>query len=252
MATAWRVVQADHTSAYGNGYNYYERPVVHSPVGATVEHEPGIWVWHDDAFDWALRFAGRFESCAFLEIEYDPVDVVPCNHAIAGVDMPVRRCRVVRELDLAERYVHMALKHATNADSSRNGAEHWRSVGANGAAIAAKTPGANPTIVAAFAAYHDSQRLPDGDDPGHGERAVEIGRRLPNRWARHLTMGGPPWIFRQALRDHSRGLVSDDPTVGACWDADRLERASHGEPVRLDLLSTDVGRKLAKERGIVA
>lgn len=29
-------------------------------------------------------------------------------------------------------------------------------------------------------------------------------------------------VLVEALADHDRGLVTDHPTIGACWDADRL------------------------------
>jgi hypothetical protein len=55
-----------------------------------------------------------------------------------------------------------------------------------------------------------------------------------------------------ALTEHDRGVVADDPTVGAYWDADRLHLVGLGVRVRLDLLSTDAARDLARERGIAA
>jgi uncharacterized protein len=41
-----------------------------------------------------------------------------------------------------------------------------------------------------------------------------------------------------ALVDHDRGLVSDDPTVGVCWDGDRLDLTRLGVRPRPELLST--------------
>jgi uncharacterized protein len=51
--------------------------------------------------------------------------------------------------------------------------------------------------------------------------------------------------LQAALVDHDRGLVSIDPTIGACWDADRLELGRAGVKVRPDLLSTSTGKRCA-------
>jgi len=48
---------------------------------------------------------------------------------------------------------------------------------------------------------------------------------------------------------HDRGEVSDDPTIGACWDADRLTLARLGILPSVGLLSTEAGRKLAPHAG---
>jgi uncharacterized protein len=98
---------------------------------------------------------------------------------------------------------------------------------------------------------HDACRLDDGTDPGHGRGAASLARR----------MHAEGWLplddeqletLAAALTEHDRGVVADDPTVGACWDADRLHLVRLGVRVRLDLLSTDAARDLARERGIAA
>jgi hypothetical protein len=52
-------------------------------------------------------------------------------------------------------------------------------------------------------------------------------------------------VLGEAMRLHDRGRVSDDATVGACWDADRLQlqRFPYEFPtLRADLLSTPAAR----------
>ncbi|MCA9794566.1 MAG: hypothetical protein KC910_22315, partial [Candidatus Eremiobacteraeota bacterium] len=45
--------------------------------------------------------------------------------------------------------------------------------------------------------------------------------------------------------DHEKGRVSQDPTIGACWDADRLDLDRVGKAPDPDLMSTPTGKKLA-------
>lgn len=75
-----------------------------------------------------------------------------------------------------EQLLALAAERASNVGSRIHGVDHWRRVAENGAALAAETPGADAEVVAAFAALHDSQRLSDGRDPQHGERAAHLAR----------------------------------------------------------------------------
>ena len=49
-------------------------------------------------------------------------------------------------------------------------------------------------------------------------------------------------VLCDAIERHSYGTVSDNPTVGTCWDADRIELRRMGTTVQPRLLSTDAGR----------
>jgi uncharacterized protein len=50
--------------------------------------------------------------------------------------------------------------------------------------------------------------------------------------------------LRAALIEHDRGLVSDDPTIGAAWDADRLDLTRLGIRPRAALLSTGAAKAM--------
>ena len=56
-----------------------------------------------------------------------------------------------------------------------HGLPHWARVRVNGLSIAAVN-GARTDVVELFAFLHDSCRLSDGGDPGHGSRAVDFAR----------------------------------------------------------------------------
>lgn len=140
-------------------------------------------------------------------------------------------------------FLRLVLPEATRPDSALHGVEHWRRVAANGAELAAKTVGADTTVVAAFAALHDSQRHNEDDDPEHGARAAELAKRLDLG----LTASQQETLIA-ALVDHDRGGISSDPTIGCCWDADRQDLARLWIEPLPELLSTPAARAWAAAR----
>ena len=125
-------------------------------------------------------------------------------------------------------------------DSTIHGQQHWQTVAAFGTILARETPGADPVIALLFGILHDCQRLDDGTDRDHGRRA---GAFVPSSNGGLFTLDETRLVtLVTALSLHVDGLVSDDPTVGVCWDADRLHLWRVGvtpDPARL---STAAGR----------
>lgn len=119
-----------------------------------------------------------------------------------------------------------------------HGPGHWLRVRANGLALAARTPGADVAVVELFALLHDCRRQDDGHDRGHGERAAAYAAALAREG---LLCLGPDLLdlLIAACAGHEHGKVSADPTIGCCWDADRLELSRLGRPPIARLLSTD-------------
>jgi uncharacterized protein len=110
------------------------------------------------------------------------------------------------------------------AASPIHGEPHWRAVAAVGAALLAhplRPEGVDAAVVLTFALLHDSRRRSDGSDPDHGPRAAAFARELARR---RLLRASPTQrvLLDRALRDHTRAHTDPDPTVGTCWDADRL------------------------------
>jgi uncharacterized protein len=125
-----------------------------------------------------------------------------------------------------------------------HGFDHWRQVFRNGLLIARLTRGVDPFVVVAFAALHDVCRHSDGHDPEHGVRAAELARGLVA--AGVLCLLEPQLeLLYEALAEHDRGQVATDPTIGACWDADRLDLPRVGVEVDPRFLSTSVGVALS-------
>lgn len=76
-------------------------------------------------------------------------------------------------------------------------------------------------LVFCFGLLHDTRRENESYDPGHGSRAADFAAEL--RDGGHLALDDARFgALVHALTLHSDGHVSTDPTVGACWDADRL------------------------------
>lgn len=118
-----------------------------------------------------------------------------------------------------------------------HGPGHWLRVRANGLTLAARTPEADAELVELFALLHDSKREDDGRDRYHGERAADFVRALHADG--HLVLSAARMeILVEACAGHHHPQVSTHPTIGCCWDADRLELARLRYRPDAKLLST--------------
>lgn len=117
---------------------------------------------------------------------------------------------------------------------SVHGPAHWARVERHARELCAVL-GVDPRIPVLFAVLHDSCRLDDGIDPGHGARAAA--------WMRELVAQGILMLDAQdadrlahAMDHHTHG-IQDGPLVEQiCWDADRLDLGRVGitpDPARL-------------------
>jgi uncharacterized protein len=121
-------------------------------------------------------------------------------------------------------------------------------VRANGLALAARTPGADVEVVELFALFHDSEREDEGRDPGHGERAAASVQRLAARGGLLLSAARLDLLVA-ACAGHDHPQVSADPTIGCCWDADRLDLSRLGRRPIAKLLSTKAALDAAIQVG---
>lgn len=120
--------------------------------------------------------------------------------------------------------------------------DHWMRVADYGLRLL--TPNVDPTIILLFALLHDSQRLTDGHDPDHGTRAATLARALNTTNVYNLNTTQLDTLTIACER-HSHGDTSTHPTIGACWDADRLDLARYGHQRNQALMSTEAGQRLA-------
>ena len=111
---------------------------------------------------------------------------------------------------------------STGIRSHIHGEHHWRTVGANGLWLAEPLDGADTYVIFLFALLHDSMRLNDSIDPEHGPRAAAFAGELHAEELLAVTATQLE-LLQYACFEHTNGLTTGDPTVGACWDADRLD-----------------------------
>jgi uncharacterized protein len=101
-----------------------------------------------------------------------------------------------------------------------HGISHWARVRANGLMLCPET-GANTHVVELFSFFHDSRRVNEHVDDGHGTRGAELAAKLKGRFfeATDEEMD----MLTYACQKHSDGLNTGDATVLTCWDSDRLD-----------------------------
>ncbi len=131
-----------------------------------------------------------------------------------------------------------------------HGVVHWARVFQNGLRIS-QVNSADEEIVTLFALFHDSRRVNEHRDNGHGLRGAELARSLRGTLV-HLDDTGFEMLF-EACERHTDGLTSDDATIGACWDADRMDLGRVGITPDPRKLSTTAARDFvawANERAI--
>jgi uncharacterized protein len=123
-----------------------------------------------------------------------------------------------------------------------HGPAHWRRVERNGLVLAGRT-GADMEVVRLFALFHDSRRWNDGTDRGHGARGAEYASSL--RGAEFELSDDRFELLHFACTWHTDRDHADDPTIGTCWDADRLDLGRVGIIPHPKFMSTAFGREIA-------
>lgn len=125
-----------------------------------------------------------------------------------------------------------------------HGPRHALRVAQKAVSLCSETAGADPHVAVLFGLLHDSQRLSDGPDPEHGRRAAEKVPELLHRSLFDATEEQAALLVK-AIAEHADGGVSSDPTIGVCWDADRLDLGRCGIKPDPAYLSTGAARKQA-------
>ena len=126
---------------------------------------------------------------------------------------------------------------------SDHGPEHWRRVEQNGLLLA-KESGADITVVRLFALFHDSRRENEFTDPDHGRRGAAYARELRGTYFQITDEQFD--LLEFACTWHTETTYNADPTIGTCWDADRLDLGRVGIIPEPRYMNTELGRQLAK------
>lgn len=120
-----------------------------------------------------------------------------------------------------------------------HGVSHWARVLENGTRLAERT-GADLKVVQLFAVFHDSRRVNEGWDDGHGWRGAEFARQQ-----RGKLFDLPDAPFEQlhfACAFHTDGETDADVTIQTCWDSDRLDLGRVGIVPEPEKLCTDAAK----------
>jgi uncharacterized protein len=118
-----------------------------------------------------------------------------------------------------------------------HGDQHWRAVAEVGLRLLPEVRRADPLVVFLFALFHDSMRVNEVEDPGHGQRGAELAEEMHGRYFQL-----PPERLAQltgACADHTEAGFSDNATLGVCFDSDRLNLWRVGKTPDAKFLSTD-------------
>ena len=121
-----------------------------------------------------------------------------------------------------------------------HGVAHWSRVRLNGIELACDTD-ADLHVIELFALFHDSQRLNEYEDEGHGARGFTLATRLRGQFfeASDQQMD----LLERACSLHSDGESDSPLTVQFCWDADRLDLLRVGIEPRAKYLCTAQARR---------
>ena len=126
-----------------------------------------------------------------------------------------------------------------------HGIDHWDRVFVNGQLLITRK--VNPLVVGLFAYLHDYCRLDDGDDLQHGPRAAAFIDTIRDTLLVDVS-DKEIWLLKEACRLHTVTGKTGDPTIDACFDADRLDLGRVGiipDPAKL---ATKKGKEIARLR----
>ena len=101
-----------------------------------------------------------------------------------------------------------------------HGLAHWKRVEENALKIAEMSNISSP-VLSLFAYIHDAKRFDDGIDPDHGKRAAQYVLELMDNYFTLTKKELSQLVY--ACEWHTHQIHHEDPIIGICWDADRLD-----------------------------
>ena len=125
-----------------------------------------------------------------------------------------------------------------------HGISHWERVERNGLLLA--TPECDVTVIRLFAYLHDSCREDDGYDEEHGPRAAKMIEGLRKTLLKDLS-DEQFKMLQEACRLHTSTHRTGNPTIDACFDADRLDLGRVGITPDPEKMATERGKELASK-----
>ena len=136
-----------------------------------------------------------------------------------------------------------AMKHARNDEYSIHGIDHWDRVAHNGVSL--NVPGADMDVVLCFAYLHDVERQDDGYEEEHGPRAAVLIDQIRDSVLGFLD-DKQISLLKEACALHTTCHRTDNPTIDACFDSDRLDLTRVGIIPDPDRMATKEGAENAR------
>ena len=146
--------------------------------------------------------------------------------------------------DCIEKLRVYAIKHSKMGSGSVHGIAHWDRVSKNADSL--WTSDVNLLVVKAFAYIHDVERDDDSYDFQHGPRAAALVDEIRDIELAFLNDGEIRQL-KKACELHTTTWRTEDATVNACFDADRLDLGRVGIMPDPDKMATVQGRIMAEK-----
>ena len=134
-----------------------------------------------------------------------------------------------------QRFLTRVLNDTTVNRPSIHSLAHWKRVEPNGLFLC-QFNNANTSLIQYFAYLHDCQRLNDGHDPEHGQRAATYTQSIRE----YISLNEDDFsCLLYCCRFHTTGRIADNDNIANCWDAvqstlvgeaDARKRAARDKP----------------------
>ena len=129
-----------------------------------------------------------------------------------------------------------AMDNSSIYESHCHGVDHWTKVAEHAVNFASETKGADITVAHLFGLLHDFKRSDDEQCFKHGVDSAKAIYKIRKTLLKKLSKKQFNTLV-EAIKYHPDGKVSDDPTIGCCWDADRVELPRVGIDVSLEYIT---------------
>lgn len=143
-----------------------------------------------------------------------------------------------------EKVREFAIGHARTGKNSIHGIDHWDRVARNGEAL--HVPGADMEVVLCFAYLHDVERQSDAYDVEHGPKAAELIDQIRESVLGFLN-DKQIGLLKDACTFHTTVPRTGNPTIDACFDADRLDLPRAYIIPDPDKMATKEGAEMARQ-----
>ena len=142
-----------------------------------------------------------------------------------------------------EKLRDFAIGHTQLRKGSIHGVSHWDRVARNAELL--MSDGVDMLVVKSFAYVHDIERVNEHEDLQHGPRAAKLVDDIRSTVLDFLNDRQIAQL-KEACRLHTTTWRTEDATVDACFDADRLDLGRVGITPDPDRMATQKGQEIAE------